>query len=385
MGNGFRLLVVDDDEQYQQLITDVFEDEFELKCCSSGFEALDIFESYRPHIVLMDINMPNMSGLETCKNIKDSQWGEECAIIFISGHNTLDEKLNAYNAGGDDFISKPFEMKELYAKLERVSLFVDEKRKLEKQEKTSRSAALESMQEASEYGYIMQFFKNMSHCESSQDIAIVFFNVMKSLGLHCSIQLRGAATECFCPQGEQMSPIEQNIYELLQGNGRLYEFGQRMMVNDKHVSFLIKNVPENPTTKGRLRDIIAVMSEGLEEKHKDLSRSKALSELVSGIAGFSNLLTHQIAGFDNKMAEVFNDILTQISGSFHVLDLSEEQEAFLSKIVEKGIKQLDFIQQDLRELQQELEAQTKVAATALQKPSKPHQIQIEQQDDIELF
>jgi two-component system KDP operon response regulator KdpE len=80
----------------------------------SGEEALERFRDQRPDLVLLDLNMPGIGGLETCRLLRS---GSEVPIIILTVRNTEEEKVEALDAGADDYVTKPFGMSELLARI----------------------------------------------------------------------------------------------------------------------------------------------------------------------------------------------------------------------------------------------------------------------------
>ncbi len=104
-----KILVVDDEERVVQSIAGVLEDEgFRVTSARSGEEALEAFERERPDVVLMDIWMPGMDGIEVLKRLKTMM--PECQVVMISGHATISTAMTAVKLGAFDFIEKPLSL-----------------------------------------------------------------------------------------------------------------------------------------------------------------------------------------------------------------------------------------------------------------------------------
>lgn len=119
MKKNFKVLVVDDEPQNVLLMREIlsFHPEYECRGAMSGLEALDILKSYSPEIILLDVMMPGIDGYEVCKRIRCQSEHEFCKIIMISGMSMIDDRLKGYEAGADDYLTKPFVEDELLAKL----------------------------------------------------------------------------------------------------------------------------------------------------------------------------------------------------------------------------------------------------------------------------
>ncbi|MBS1855059.1 MAG: response regulator transcription factor [Acidobacteria bacterium] len=110
-----RILVVDDEPQIRRVMRMTLGGQgYEIVEARSGEEALQRFRDELPDLVLLDLNMPGMGGLETCRQLRSNS---ETPIIVLTVRNTEDEKVQALDAGADDYVTKPFGMKELLARI----------------------------------------------------------------------------------------------------------------------------------------------------------------------------------------------------------------------------------------------------------------------------
>ncbi len=110
-----RILVVDDEPQIRRILrTTLTSANYEVDDAKTGEEALRKLRDYRPDLVLLDINMPGMGGLETCRAMRTDP---NVAILMLTVHNTEADKVEALDAGADDFVTKPFSMPELLARI----------------------------------------------------------------------------------------------------------------------------------------------------------------------------------------------------------------------------------------------------------------------------
>ena len=115
-----KILIVDDDENIANLISLYLTKEcFETKTEHDGQSALDTFKDYNPDLVLLDIMLPGIDGYEVCREIrKDSK----VPIIMLSAKTEVFDKVLGLELGADDYIMKPFDSKELFARVMDVLL-----------------------------------------------------------------------------------------------------------------------------------------------------------------------------------------------------------------------------------------------------------------------
>jgi two-component system KDP operon response regulator KdpE len=114
-----RILVVDDDPQIRRTMRATLSSRgYEVGDARTGEEALEKVRSEKYDVILLDMNMPGMGGLETCRLIRS---GSDVAIIVLTIRSTEKDKVEALDAGADDYVTKPFSMPELLARI-RASL-----------------------------------------------------------------------------------------------------------------------------------------------------------------------------------------------------------------------------------------------------------------------
>ncbi len=113
-----RVLVIDDEPQIRRVMrTTLSASGYEVSDVRSGEEALQRLESEGFDLVLLDFNMPGLSGLETCRAIREGRGGGSMAIIMLTVRSAEADKVRALDAGADDYITKPFSTPELLARI----------------------------------------------------------------------------------------------------------------------------------------------------------------------------------------------------------------------------------------------------------------------------
>jgi two-component system KDP operon response regulator KdpE len=109
------ILIVDDEPQIRRVMrTTLSSNGYTVIEARSGEEALEIMRKERPELVLLDVNMPGIGGLEVCREIRDQS---DVAIIMLTVRNTEHDKVLALDAGADDYVVKPFSIEELLARI----------------------------------------------------------------------------------------------------------------------------------------------------------------------------------------------------------------------------------------------------------------------------
>ncbi len=114
-----QVLIVDDDTTLRTALTRYLEKRgFGVQNVSSGLEAIVAFEKDPPDLVVSDVMMPEMDGFEFCRRLRATRLGQLVPFIFLSSRGEVDARVYCHSLGADDYLIKPFEPKELLAKIE---------------------------------------------------------------------------------------------------------------------------------------------------------------------------------------------------------------------------------------------------------------------------
>ena len=117
-----KILVVDDDPDIIEILTYNLSNEgYNVKSASNGIEALKKAKKFIPDIILLDVMMPVMDGIETCSNLREIESLSKSRIIFLSARSEDFTLIAAFDAGADDYINKPVKPKILLKKISSIS------------------------------------------------------------------------------------------------------------------------------------------------------------------------------------------------------------------------------------------------------------------------
>ena len=112
------ILVVDDTPANLKLLTSILSaNSYKVRPASSGMIALRSVQVSLPDLILLDIRMPEMDGFEVCKKLKADEHTRDIPVIFISAMDDVRDKIKAFNVGGIDYVTKPFEPEEVLARI----------------------------------------------------------------------------------------------------------------------------------------------------------------------------------------------------------------------------------------------------------------------------
>jgi len=116
-----RILVVDDEPSITDLLSMALRYEgMEVAVSHLGRDALDAMTRFRPHLVVLDVMLPDLSGFDVLERMGRDRIGGRLPVLFLTARDTLDDKLRGFTLGGDDYMTKPFSVEELIVRVRAI-------------------------------------------------------------------------------------------------------------------------------------------------------------------------------------------------------------------------------------------------------------------------
>jgi len=123
------ILIVDDTPENLHLLAGILSDQgYRVRSAANGARALATVQKEAPDLILLDIMMPAVDGFEVCRQLKSNEQTQDIPVVFISALDEVFDKMTAFSVGGVDYITKPFQIQELVARV-RTHLSLEEMRK----------------------------------------------------------------------------------------------------------------------------------------------------------------------------------------------------------------------------------------------------------------
>ncbi len=118
---GYRILLIDDEVDILEFVKyNLMRDGYEVHTAANGAEGLQVALEIKPHLILLDMMMPVLDGIETCKAIRRSPILKNVMVVFLSAISSEETQLQSYNAGADDYINKPIKMNILRSRVQAI-------------------------------------------------------------------------------------------------------------------------------------------------------------------------------------------------------------------------------------------------------------------------
>lgn len=381
------LLVIDDDKSYLNLLKEFLETKFDVVIASSIDEAdtivanQDIFD-----IALVDEFIGQAHGSTWIEKNKRENLGATSFVLY-SGLASEESILNGLACGADDFLSKPISLMSLMNKLDRLIDYQDKIHSFESEIATKDNVINISMAQASKYGACMQLTSRLNRCFSFEKIRDEIFSFLYSMNLKGCIAfypIEGQASFYSSVNG-YCSPVETDVMTLLHNKPRLFRFGARIIFNHPLVSLLILNLEDDSVDTDIYIDAFASVIECIGARIEFLLYKDALLAVQENIANAVSRTKRMVEISKHHNQEVMNEVVQNVGMSFHVLDLNEEQENYLTDLVHNALKKhsqddvnffeiSEFLDQALNSVEQLKELNMQTIAD--------HEEEIENEDDV---
>lgn len=116
--NNYKILIADDEPDIIEFVCyNLNKEGFDVRSVSNGLDAIKVAKEYDPHLILLDIMMPGMDGVEVCKELRENKQFENTIIAFLTARSEDYSQIAGFEVGGDDYITKPIRPRVLVSKI----------------------------------------------------------------------------------------------------------------------------------------------------------------------------------------------------------------------------------------------------------------------------
>jgi CheY-like chemotaxis protein len=361
-----KIFVVDDDPTARMSTVFLLDDPaYEVTELENGEACLDAM-SKEPDILLLDVEMSGTDGIAVCRALREAG-NDRAQVIFISSHDDLHTRLAAFDAGGDDYMVKPYVPEELARKLKVAERALDSRRGLTDQASNARQVAFTAMSAMGEMGAVLEFLRASFACQDPAGLAQAVFLALGQYGLNGLLELKtGSEAHCFSSARQRCSPLEASILSHARGMERVFQFHDRLAVNYPHVTLLVPNMPlDDAERAGRLRDNLVILAEGtearliaLEGERQRLAQGEGIRSAVSELTRVLEEIERRQADNRVRALEGANGYLQDLEAAFVHLGLTGNQEDTLLAMARQAMDQVSRLQDDGKYLGERLRETT---------------------------
>jgi CheY-like chemotaxis protein len=344
------ILCVDDEPVNLVIMEELLQDKYELALARSGEECLQQVDLQKPDLILLDVNMPDLDGLESCERLKADPETAEIPIIFVSALASQEELMAGYEAGGDDYITKPFSEEILQKKIEIVLASQQRRQELKKISDKAVEALMNNLSTTDELGMVVKFLHQCQTVNTLDELASNVFDCLREFELDSSVLILDEPENRVWFSDDIDRPMESQILESLRGQDRVVNFGTRLAMSTDHATILVRNLPSTPEKIDSVRVHLAILIEGLDTRIHSMQTQMLLDERREVLARVLAATRENLGNLDEthkqqkaRSAEILSVMGKELEKSLVRLDLSARQEAALKKIIESTAEQSDAV------------------------------------------
>ncbi len=349
------IFVVDDDSFMHDMFADALGERYRIISAESGEDALLLAQTKdRPSLIIMDVEMPGIDGYETCRRFKALDATNGVPVIFVSSHDEIEERIKGYEAGGEDYIIKPFNTQELAAKVAQLLKAVSERANLKEMVNYATSTAMSAMTSIGEMGALIESVKKFSATTDDQELAVAVLAGLANYGLDGVVQIRMPERVITLTKQGEASALEVSVINHMSKMDRISSFKNRMSVHYQHVTMLVTNMPVDDLDRcGRLRDHLAMLVESADMKVSGIiaeNKTKRLGAAVERGAAIERAVTNitrtlvEVDAAQRQRqvstARIVNEFTYEMEMAYLRVGLSDSHEKFMTGVLQSGIDKI---------------------------------------------
>ncbi|MBT1445080.1 response regulator [Shewanella sp. JM162201] len=335
------LLLVDDSPNEIRILMEILKDSYRLTVATSGEQALEMLDAATPDLVLLDVVMEPMDGYQTCSLLKQKH--PNLPVIFVSANTETDEILKGFSAGGQDYITKPFDPEILRSKVKLTLSQVMQQQKLGQEKQQATAMVMAAMSSAADISVIVNFLRASTKLRDAQALVQGICEASRNYGVQVCSRILGVNEAPFYAASQGLvQPLEQVLMDrTAELECRILEKGNRLILRYESVVMLVKNLPERPERVGELRDYLLILMEAAHDLNMRVKSDTSIAEqrmaMMLETVTESRTTLHEIEafqrGYKQKNMQIMNDLMMDIETGFLSMGLSEDQEQWITRVI----------------------------------------------------
>ncbi|NCF36812.1 MAG: response regulator [Gammaproteobacteria bacterium] len=368
------ILCVDDEPVNLMILEGLLQDSYDLTSARSGAGCLQQVELQKPDLILLDVNMPDIDGLETCARLKADPETAEIPIIFVSALASQEELMAGYEAGGDDYITKPFSEEILQKKIEIVLASQQTRQELKKISDRAVAALESNLSLTEELGMVVKFLHQCQTADTLDELAHNVFDCLREFELDSSLLILDEPENRVWFSDDINRPMESQILGSLRGQDRVVSFGTRLALSTDHATILVRNLPTTRERVDRVREHLSILIEALDRRIHAMQSQQLLDErrdLLSRVLQATRDNLGQLEELHQRQksraAEILDAMGKSLEKSMQRLELTEKQQAALTRIIATTAEQCESMHDDGLEIDEQFREIIEELSGALEK------------------
>jgi CheY-like chemotaxis protein len=268
-------------------------------------------------------------------------------VLFLSAYDEIEDKLKGYEAGGDDYLTKPYNIREVISKVNATLTFREtNRRRIE--EATLVTHAVLSYN--AELGMVIEFLKASFGCDSYYAVANLLLKTLAEFGLKASVQLRGKYEVVnLTGDGVVCSPLEAELLTKLNHKQRIVTFNTHTSFYFDVISLIVKNMPiEDQAKSSRIQEHIASLITGAQARiqvlNVELAQQHSLTAKMDNELNALQMtfteVKDQFNEHEKQTSAIMDDLLTNINEAFEQQQLTPAQQDFFIRLTNNSMEKI---------------------------------------------
>ncbi|CAK0738900.1 Response regulatory domain-containing protein [Gammaproteobacteria bacterium] len=351
------VLVVEDEPIMQELIAEELTCDYQVTVASSGHDCIAALAARPHHLILLDVQLPNLDGYEICRMIKTQESTAEIPVIFVSGRDSSEDRIKGYEAGGADYITKPFIAAELRAKVAHLLQLYWDHSTLRILAQDASQTAITAETSLGEMGILTKCLRSLQGCNDLSSFTDAMLHAISDYGVTGTVQLRVLDQQITRSNRAESTPLELSVIGLLASMDRVLQYKSRLSIAYPSVSLLINNMPKNdPDRCRRLSEHLEILCGTVEIGVMALARTEAIRSVIRQIAEIFSEIEKKQQRQHIMTYVAISELNATINTALISMGLTDTQEEFLLKIINEGIEDFMSIENTNISIQERLKA-----------------------------
>lgn len=341
MKTNTSIFVIEDDKTMRLILESELSEKHSVEIFDSGEGCLNRLSQKQPSLFLIDVGLPGINGYDLCRQFKQIPSLAETPVMFVSNYDKLDDVLAGYDAGGEDYIVKPFDLELLKRKVENLLRIEQNKKTVIERAKSSDELAALVMANLDEYAVLIRFLRSLNDCDHPRSLSNLLFGLLQGYGLEAVIQFRLPGLEFTTSKEGENRPLEMAVISHIRSMDRIFEFKKRAAYNYDCITIMVNNMPiQNAELCGRIRDNLLIAAECANAKLHALQTHAENTQSKATASSLLDAMRDAVTAFDKKYSEarykgtvLTQSMLDELAEACASLGLSDEQEDKIDSII----------------------------------------------------
>lgn len=344
-GKLARILTVDDDSIIAAFYEAVLSPHYDVHTAGSGEEAIEACNMLMPDLILLDVEMPGLNGYDTCRKLREFS---SAPIVFATAHQTMEEHLKAFDAGGDDILTKPLLPEILLRKVGLAIRLKHTQQQLVEEKDLLQDQARNYLSSLGDSKVLLHFVRASLSCRSFEELAQNMVIAMREFSLEGSIVIRHGGVNTFLTTHGEATALEISILENARTMGSMFQFKRNLVVNDEKISIIVVNMPEaGSDANERIRCNMTVLADTGEAFCDNVDMRKVSMERAENMQIALFEATKAVEHIREKQQQMLMDVRVHLHGltakveqSYSMLDTTQDQERAISGAMNDSVQQI---------------------------------------------